>query len=411
MENNRGLKLKGFGNIEWHKIILRTLIEKECAISFNVLDSFRTFFIGRAIVYNSDLISSSKILCFQSYYQRGSYNAQMDAFRHLYDMDLIRGSEKKSLYIHGFGFLFSHIIPWYKALKKYDVPKLTAIRVLAQLSQLYELYKLLLTIDVKKYSLLVTFCDSIIDEGMATEYFKNKGIKTASLQHGQYTAWRCNEFINSGVELRTLKSDYLLAWNQMTKDEASKQGVAETKIVITGILGNIGRNYERASVHNNGVFGVVINHPSFENDNISLIQAANYLAKEKNLKYYLKLHPSYSDDYFANLIDSDYYIGNIKKGIEILDYANMCDFSIASSSSVFCELVYVGHRVLRFSSLKVDDKFRDVPYGATFNTPGNIVKCFDNGFKEEDEDKLFSYLCGVRDATQEYSNFIKSIVN
>ena len=84
----------------------------------------------------------------------------------------------------------------------------------------------------------------------------------------------------------------------------------------------------------------------------------------------------------------------------------MCEFSLVSSSSVFCELVYVKHNIMRFSTHKINDKYRDIPYGLTFSNIEDVISCYNKGFNEEDNELLFKYLCGLEDVTISYKRFL-----
>jgi hypothetical protein len=202
-----------------------------------------------------------------------------------------------------------------------------------------------------------------------------------------------------------------MAWNRMTYDECIRQGVEGTNVAVVGILGNLGKKYISCKNPHNRIFGVVLNHPFWEKDNFAMIEAANTLAKNIGYHYYLKLHPNYEDSYFNEVVDRNYYLGNIRKGIPILEYANMCEFSIVCSSSVFCELVYVKHRTIRFSTKGIEDKYRDVPYGVTFSNPSDIIDSYHHQTGEDDEKRLFDYLCGVEDVTCSYSAFLHELLN
>lgn len=161
------------------------------------------------------------------------------------------------------------------------------------------------------------------------------------MQHGQFISYRENTVINCGIELRTFKSDFLLCWNNYTKREAVISGIDESRLPILGIIGYAGKeHWSKCTKPDNDIFGVVIGHPDYIDENITLIDAANNLSRAKGLKYYLKLHPSYKDDFFKDIVDQNLYLGNVKKGIDMIDYANMVDFSIVGSSTVFTELIF-----------------------------------------------------------------------
>ena len=404
------MKFKGFPNLNWESVLKRPLIESHCTDTSKSLVRYfiSCFYRGKGGGYQLIKGNSSKILFFQPYYSRNSYLEQVNNIVDHLKCDLIRGkkneTEKRLLSIT---FIFKFIIPWYKTIASSKLyPHLwLRFKILESVISLYDLNIYLKRFDIHNYNLLVTFCDSIIEEAFVTEFFKASEVKTATLQHGQFTAFRENTLVNSGVEIKSLKSDYFLVWNQMTIDECNKENIQAVDLVPCGILGYFGKKYEHSVNPQNRIFGVVINHQVFEKENLALIQSANTLASQIGYKYYLKLHPNYSPDYFDSYVDKNYYIGNIKKGIPILEYSNMCEFSLASSSSVFCELVYVRHNVLRLSTGEINDKFRDVPYGRTFSNSSDVVINYRKGFDQEEEQKLFEYLCETDAVTEKYMNF------
>lgn len=407
------MDFKGFQNLNWESVLKRPLIESQCVDTSKSLIRYfiSCLFRDKERSYQLKKGNSSKILFFQPYYSRKSYLDQVDNLVDQLRCDLIRGkkSEREKRRFLSFTFIIKFLVPWYRTIASSKLyPQLwVRLKILESITSLYDLNVYMNNIDLQKYNLMATFCDSIIEEAFVTELCKAKGIKTATLQHGQFTAFRENTLVNSGVEIKSLKSDYFLVWNQMTIDECKKENIREVDLVPCGILGYFGKKYQPSVNPHNNVFGVVINHQVFEKENLALIQCANSLASQIGYKYYLKLHPNYSPDYFDSYVNKDYYIGNIKKGIPILEYANMCEFSLASSSSVFCELVYVRHNILRLSTGEINDKFRDVPYGRTFSNCNDVITNYRKGFDKEEEQKLFEYLCETDKVTEKYMSFFQ----
>lgn len=401
------MKLKGFFFNDCEDLLKRSIIEYECNDTTSSLWGalFRLFTIDEYTVGFKKGRTNTKVICFQSFYTRKAYIEQVDSFVNTYQCDLLRLTKKKPRKFTGITHFFKYIVPWLYSLHFYYKPKQN-LYLTSQLNQMFYFVNLFRQIDLQSYNLLVTFCDSIMPECVLTLIGKNRGVTTASLQHGQYTAYRENKFINSGVELRSLVSDYLLSWNQMTIDEMQKVNEIKTQPYLAGILGYIGKKHERSTNPKNKVFGVVINHQSFEKENIALVRSANILASEIGYKYYLKLHPNYDLSHFDSYVCRDFYLGTIEKGIPIIEYANRCEFSIASSSSVFCELVYLRHHVIRYSSGSPEDKFRDVPFGLTFDNPDSIYDVYTKGFNNDEEDALYNYLCGTDDVTAAYGRFL-----
>lgn len=123
-----------------------------------------------------------------------------------------------------------------------------------------------------------------------------------------------------------------------------------------------------------------------------MIKAANILAKHLGMKYVLKLHPNYKEDYFINQVDKDLYIGNVTKGIDTLSYTNSVEFTIVGSTSVFVEMVYFYHDILRYSTQLPSDKYRDIKDGSVFHSKDEIIACHAS-LNDDSKAKLFDYLC------------------
>ena len=134
-----------------------------------------------------------------------------------------------------------------------------------------------------------------------------------------------------------------------------------------------------------------------------MIKAANILAERYDLKYYLKLHPNYKEDYFRNTVN-EHYIGNTKKGIDTLEYTNMVEFTIVGSTSFFVEMVYCYHDILRYSSQLPSDKYRDIYIGSTFNNAQDVVESYER-LNVECKSRLFEYLCGSTNTRECYNIF------
>jgi hypothetical protein len=282
------------------------------------------------------------------------------------------------------------------------VEKLQVIRDLEESYLVYRFIKK--NIEINRYNLLVCFYDSLLHESMLNLLFKKEGKTTATLQHGQFNAWREDTEVNCGLELISSHSDYILCWNKFVQEEAIKCGRIIDELPILGIIGNIGIENTLWEKPNNKLFGVVISHPSWESENMEMIKAANLLSNMTGMKYYLKLHPNYQENYFDSIVDKKYYIGNIKKGIGIIEYVNMVDFSIVGSSSIFVEMVYTKHDILRYSSQKPSDKYKDVSYGSVFYKAEEVLDCYKK-LNTKDKDDLFVFLCETNNVKQKYKEF------
>lgn len=405
---------KGFENADIDKILMRLSISIECGIcTTNIvrlyLHLIASLFLPKIDKYRFDISNQGHILFFQSYQDRPSSYGRVENVRSLVRSDYLRCiSQKRELrFLSGFKLLVSYIPQWMQSLGRTNIPVEYKISVLCNLLELWYFKRELPVIEYNKYKLVVSYYDSISEDSFLLNQFARRNIKTATLQHGQFTAWRENVLENSGVEFRSSNSDYFLCWNKFTYDEAMKQGLEKNRLVVVGILSYVGKQVIQCHSPKNRVFGVVISHPMWEQENFELIQSANVLAKTYNLQYYLKLHPNYSEDYFERNVDRNFYRGNIVKGISMTDYANQVEFSIVGSSSVFVELVYIRHDVIRLSDHSITDKYKDVTIGKVFRSSNDICNVYEWEKDKDYTDELFDYLCSVKDTTDSYQKFLK----
>lgn len=304
-------------------------------------------------------------------------------------------------------YLFLILTPiWFFQLRGRNLIVLEKYQIIKQLINVYRVKVFFEKIDIRRYHLLVCYYDSILHECMLNLMFQNESVKTATLQHGQFNAWRENTYVNCGLELLSSPSNYMLCWNKLAREESIKSGWAKENTPVLGILSNIGRGRVRCQSNNNGIFGVVLCHPSWHQDNLDMIEAANYLARVTDKKYYLKLHPNYDNQAFMNNIDKQYCLGIVEKGLDLLQYANMVDFSIVGSTSVYVELVYLYHDIIRYSTGLPSDKYLSVSLGNVFHDPSEIISCYQK-MSSGDKDTLFDYLCESEETDMLYKSFFE----
>lgn len=409
-----GIQFKGFpATLRWDKIFLwlQITFETNCPHG-DLLRVYLRPFISHSISYRN-VYEEENIFMGAIQLSRTSYITHFDKFCDLGSFDRIYTASGKIKFnaVNGLRLILKYIPAWRKELAKTNLCRNQKNGIISSLIHFWYFQKTIGHIQYKKYRLFVSFFDAEPDGAFMRELFRIHGVPTASLQHGQFVAWRENVLENSGVEFRCFNSDYLLCWNKFTIDEALKHGIDKNKLALCGILGYIGTMMPPKCVPpHNQTFGVVLGHPIYEEENYKLIQAANILAKEKNLKYFLKLHPNYEENRFDNMVDSRYYVGNTPKGIPMSEYAESVDFSLIGSSSVFTELVYISHDVIRYSDFSSKDKFRDINIGKIFHTPEEIVEVFNENENRDYSEELFDYVCSVKNVTESYQNFLSHFV-
>lgn len=401
---------KGFKDIDWEKVFNRTKLLHRCS-SYSWFSSIRWILASLApqkIMYVESFVENHKILCYTSDTTRASYEQQFDSFSELLNASKVKAYQtgKHSINLH-----LRLWISWINELRKYNAPFDLKCHMLKDLSELFQFQNYLKTLPITEYKALVVFCDAMLDQAFLVSYCKQLGLKTITLQHGQFTAKRDDVFINSGAELSSTSSDYFLAWNNMTIEEAKKENVCHEGFIKSGILGYLNTEYKEADIVEAPLFGVVLDHPSFESNNIELIKAANILSQKTGLDYVLKLHPNYDTHHFDAIVNG-HFKNIVTKGIPIVEYANQVRFSLVGSSTVFVELVYINHRTIRYSNGSTIDKFRDVPFGATFKRCEDILDAYSNvDLSDEEKSNLFDYLCSFKNVKKRYIEVINSITD
>ena len=264
-------------------------------------------------------------------------------------------------------------------------------------------------IDFTKAKLGVVYYDVSKYDYMFVQLFKKRGIKTATLQHAAFVAPRKVSSANfefEGVELCNSTSDYFLAWNPFTKEEAIKSGMSESKIKVLGIPKYINTTVDDIRHKKTFCFGVVLNAKSFDSLNRRLIQYADFVANKTGYSYYLKYHPQFQEFIYDSLPKSGKCIGHLELSKSVSDYVRMVDFTLISNSTVFIELIYMGHTVFRLQAGDAD-KFRNVPYNA-FTNEEELDELL-NGKIAESSNQLFSYMCFTRNPKAKYKNFFLNV--
>lgn len=343
----------------------------------------------KLIIQVSSLIPSDRLISY--------YNTKIK-----YTFNLCKG-----IYI-----IFNLIPSWYRSIQSSQISFKDKLFIIRHLVLLYNFWNYICSKKIKfeQYNLVVTLFDAQIFDSFIIELCKKKNIATATLQHGQFCANRHVKgvFEYSGIEFSASYSDYFLAWNKMTEVEALKEGMDKQKIIICGNPNFI--NYHippKNKIPTNQIFVIILSHPSQMDENITLIESANNLAKIIQSQYIIRLHPNFKGDEFDKIINKKYFYGFDEKGSNILTYTNKVKFSIIGSSSVFVDFIYINHPFIRLSTQKDDDKFKDIKDIAVFKTPNDIYKGYQTLQYNKLTETVQDYICGPRDVSRKYQLFFK----
>lgn len=304
--------------------------------------------------------------------------------------------------------LFLYYPSWFFALN--HVPFWERFYFMRHLVYLLLLEKQLQYISIEKYNLLVLFLDTVLIESYVRECFRQQGITTSTLQHGQFRAARGKEtcLTDWSIELEDSGVDYFLAWNQFTVDEAHKTQNTTTNFIPLGIPSFIGQEPGKWINPDNNIFGVVLGHPINNDENVEMIQIANKIAKSTGYSYVLKYHPHFNGDEYDSIIDNSAYLSNVKKGIGMKDYANQVEFSVIGNTSVMIEMAFMGHPIVHYVKDPKKDIYNDV--NGLIKVESSFVPSIDflNQIAKFPKDILFDELCTITNVEESYKKFFSN---
>ena len=231
-------------------------------------------------------------------------------------------------------------------------------------------------VEIEKYNLCFCFYDAAPFQNFLIQYAKKHGRKTATLQHGIMLSPRLELSDNvdfMGHEFKASVSDFFLAWNEFTKQEAIKTGIDKDKLKVIGVSKCIGVEPPTYAPNSN-VVGIILDGKFEDQNNIPMIQIIQKWAKNNSYKCIFRYHPDYKSTEFDEYIDSS--ISEVcNKSVSLYEFINKISFCIVANSTVLFELEYFCIPFIRYSSNDLFDKFRDY-HSFTFTSDKDIEKAY-----------------------------------
>lgn len=253
----------------------------------------------------------------------------------------------------------------------------------------------------KPYSYGLVYNDSNPYENILVQLMKQKGMHTATLQHGifdKYGYWK-------GIEFRTSVADDWLAWNIYTKELAMECGIPEKKIKVLGIPRYI-TPITIEKKNKLGIFSVVLGGKELFNQNEDLINFANILAKEQGLKYFVRYHPTYKGDEYNKVINKQYYVQRNNLEESISQMCQQSDFTlVGSGTSMIIDLIYLNQPFFQYykkwdgdTNKKRENYFRNYEELKEQAQKGAMVQ----------SEEMFRYYCITKDVKNSYAIYFSS---
>lgn len=255
--------------------------------------------------------------------------------------------------------LIYSIIIWYLQLHGTRLSFRRKIIILHELSFLFDFQRLLENLPL--YKLALVFYDANLYNNFFVQYFKHKGTKTATLQHGVMVAPRPdvkNNLDFKGIEFIGSISDYFLAWNEFTKHEAIKSGISEKKIKVLGVAKCIGLKPYIRSTKSQKTLGVLLDGIYSNVNNEKMIKVIDDFCTRHGYKYILKYHPAYKGNEFDNSMSERG--SSLPLNTTLEDLINQTGIIIVANSTALFELASLNVCFYRYRTEREVDKFRDL---------------------------------------------------
>ena len=238
------------------------------------------------------------------------------------------------------------------------------------------------SIDLSKYSSYVSFCDSYLEENMLAQMAKLHGLKTATLQHGQYRVNSPGKETTDSESYLNFVSDYLFAWGEATRQEFIKGGVSSDRILLCGALKPF---YEQdlsvKRVKNNAIC-IVLNGDNHHQSNLAMLDVVARYCKTYKIKFYIRPHPATKRMEYVKYLSIKNCQGLHLEGVSY-------DLSIIHTSGVFVEMLMSGESFFVFKDSFLESIF-DLK-GKSFSDIDELHSLYVNSDKVKVKDELKNF--------------------
>lgn len=255
-----------------------------------------------------------------------------------------------------------HLLSWHRTLCAARVPRKWRISVMDRLLSLWRFDKFCSRhIQFHRLRLATVFYDAESLHNFFVRKCKEKGIATATLQHGVILAPRKEVPDNvdfSGIEFRCSCADFFLAWNPFTIDEGIKAGMEDRRFLLVGSSRTLGHHsVTPLECKRSNRFGVLLDGIFTAESNPLLLDIATQVSNQSGKQISVRYHPRFHGDEYRGLLQSDSVSDRAEP---IHDWCSKLDFAIATNSTAVMELLHYGVPVYLFSSGGNKEKYRDI---------------------------------------------------
>jgi len=394
-------KIKGFEGLDLDKILMRFIDFPKKNITLKELAKYmwNTRFFNR---FDYKYIKNEKnnMLGIYSdlYYREDHYNIFINFIKEFNFFDYIIPVKNKDRFNlkRGIHMVISDFNIW-KSLRKLDLDIYHKLWLLMRMGLVKRYSDIIFEIiSEKEYEYVLVYNDSCPYENIIIQKMNQKGVYTATLQHGKFDLngnWK-------GIEYKASVAKDFLAWNEWTRDLAKEAGLTNVKVL------GIPRYIKRRNINRNKIktslFCVILGDKASHDENLILVEMAEQLAEKLNKKFYIRFHPAnINNDYTLGLNEKFYQ--SFEGQEDIFEMCEKSDFCITGSgTSMGIDLIYLGHKFYEYN--KISQKYRN----NTFFSFEELLRLV----KEETIINLegFTYYCTTYDVKNSYLNYFNKII-
>ena len=201
---------------------------------------------------------------------------------------------------------------------------------------------------VKKY---LCMCHVLSIENLMTQYLKNKGVETYSLEEGIYMVYKKNIVLGS-IAYELFATDHLLCWGQYTKDEYIEYGIDSRRIDVSGYP----KCLELAPFKKDNEYKkclVLLAGPIFGDINTKLLVMLESMKEEFEIT--LKPHPANYSAMESYAKEHNFSIVNKTQTVGDCFASGQYDFCIAVNTTAYYESWMAGVPSVRYYDERFDN--------------------------------------------------------
>jgi len=260
------------------------------------------------------------------------------------------------------------------------------------------------SIQFSNYESYISFCDSYLEENLVAQMAKCSGLKTATLQHGQYRVnMRGRESTDCEAYLNFV-SDYIFVWGEATKIEFIKGGVESDRILVCGALKSFYEEDRVSYIVEDDAICIILNGDSHLKSNFTMLPLVAKFCEDRNISFYIRPHPASKNKFYEKFLKNPLCLG-------LHNDSRRYQFSIIHTSGVFVEMLMNDDCFLVYKDDFLDELFEID--GSNFCSVDELSFLYDNGvatMQAENLKSFFNVACNKADLIGRYRSAINEFL-